>query len=352
MKRYSSGLMLAGAMALSASGAQAGAIAADPNPISFDAGFGKITVSGQASGLAFYQSNATNLFPGDEETELDVDNALITVQKSDGMFQFYVQAGLYSFPTVGIPYDKAEDQNSFLGPVPVAYGKLQLSDSFSIEAGKLPTLVGAELAFTPQNINIERGLLWWQEPVSSRGVQANFASGPLSVSVSWNDGYYTDVWNTASGLISYAIDSSNTLAFDASVTPDYGGAAGNQIYNLMYTFTSDPWTFGPYLQYQSINHSGGSEWGIGVLASYQITPEWSLNGRVEYEDSSGTGWTLAYGPKSSAWSLTATPTWQKGIFFARGELSYAGLSDETFGFGKAFNQDNQFRAMLETGVEF
>ena len=345
-------LMGAAALSLAATGAQAGAIAANPNPISFDAGFGKIAVSGQVSGLAFYQSDATRLYPGDSETYLDVSNALVTVQKSDGMFQFYVQAGLYSFPTVGNPYDKANDQNSFLGPVPVAYAKLQLSDQFSVSAGKLPTLVGAELAFTPQNINIERGLLWWQEPVSSRGVQANYVSGPLSIALSWNDGYYTNVWNTMSGLISYAFDSSNTLAFDASVTPDYMGNAGNQIYDLMYTYTQDALTFGPYIQYQSVNHSGGSEWGIGGLASYQFTPEWSLNGRVEYEASSGTGALFAYGPKSKAWSLTVTPTWQKGIFFARGEVSYTGLSDWTSGFGSGLNKDSQFRAMFETGVVF
>ena len=67
-------------------------------------------------------------------------------------------------------------------------------------------------------------------------MQVNYASGPLSIAVSWNDGYYTDVWNTVSGLISYAIDDSNTIAFDVSSTPDYMGNAGNQIYDLMYTY--------------------------------------------------------------------------------------------------------------------
>jgi len=341
--------MGAAAVALTASGAQAGAIAANPNPISFDSGFGKITVTGQVSGLAYYQSDATHLTPGDASGYLDIDNALITVAKSDGMFQFVVQAGLYSFPTVGYPYDKANDQNSFLGPVPVAYAKVQLSDEFSVSAGKLPTLVGAELAFTPQNINIERGLLWWQEPISSRGVQANYTSGPFSLAVSWNDGYYTNVWNTFSALASYAINSSNTIAFDVSATPDYMGNSAHQIYDLMYTFTQDALTFGPYAQYESVSHGGGDEWGIGVLASYQLAPEWSLNGRFEYE-ATNSGGLLVYGPNSKAWSLTVTPTWQRGLFFARGELSYTGLADQTFGFGSALNKDNQFRAMFETGI--
>ena len=337
------------ASALSAGPAQAGAIAPNANPISFDSGFGKVVVSGQLSGLAYYQSDATHLTPGDASGYLDVGNALVSVAKTDGMFQFYVQAGLYSFPTVGFPYDKANDQNSFLGPVPVAYAKLQLTDEFSISAGKLPTLVGAELAFTPQNINIERGLLWWQEPVSSRGVQLNYASGPLSVAVSWNDGYYSDVWNSFSGLVSYAIDGENTLAFDASVTSDTSLTLGHQIYDIIYTYNAAPVTFGPYVQYENYDHGGGSEWGLGVLASYQLDPEWSLNGRFEYETSDNGG-ALAFGPKSKAWSLTFTPTWQRGIFFARAEASYTGLSDYTVGFGYALNKDNQFRAMFETGV--
>lgn len=361
MKNFVSGLLLAGAMSLIAAGsAEAGAIAANPNPITFDAGFGNITVGGSLTGLAFYQNNAEHASPGDAETWADIDNAMVSIAKTDGFFQFFVEGGLYSFPTVGNPYDKSSDQNSLLGVVPVAYAKFQLTDEFSIQAGKLPTLVGAELPFTTQNANIERGLLWWQEPIVSRGVQANYASGPLSISVSWNDGYYSNVWNTFSGLISYAINDANTLAFDTSITPDRGLIDGHQIYDLMYTYNAAPWTVGPYVQYENYSHSGGSEWGIGVLASYQFTPEWSLNGRVEYETASSDCCALEYGPSSSAWSLTVTPTWQKGIFFIRGEASYTTLPDYThftigsttfgLGFGTTGGKSDQFRALVETGI--
>jgi hypothetical protein len=321
-------------------------------------------VSGQLAGLAYYQSDATHAATGDAQDFADISNALIAVAKTSGFFQFYVQAGLYSFPTVGNAYDKASDQNSLLGPVPVAYAKLQLTDEFSVSAGKLPTLVGAELAFTPQNINIERGLLWWQEPITSRGVQANYASGPLSIAVSWNDGYYTNLWNTGSALISYAIDDSNTIAVDASITGGSDGTLmkGHQIYNIMYTYNAAPWTFGPYAQYEHYDSGVGSEWGIGVLGSYQFTPEWSLNARAEYETTDDA--VLEYGfpfpgyEKASAFSLTVTPTYQKGIFFARGEVSYTDLPDYAhtpfigLGFGENGTSSDQFRAMFETGVVF
>ena len=353
MKGFVSGLMMATAMVLSATAAEAGAIAPNATPITFDPGIGSnLTVSGQLSGLAYYQTNATHAFPGDNSSYLDLDNAMVGIAKTDGIFQFDVQAGEYDFPVVGYPYTKASTTTSdTFGVVPIAYAKLQLSDTFSVEAGKLPTLIGAELPFTTQNANIERGLLWNQEPLISRGVQANYASGPLSVSVSWNDGNYTNRWNTFSGLISYAIDSVNTLAFDAAITGDSGPYAKNQIYDLMYTYSNAPWTVGPYVQYQT-QSGNGDEWGVGLLASYQFTPTWSLNGRIEYEDSSNSSGLLIYGPGSSAFSATITPTWQKGIFFVRGELSYASLGSNSLGFGKLDNKNDTFRAMLETGVSF
>ena len=335
----------------SMSAASAGAILANPKPITLASDWGDISVSGQLSGLAYAQSNASHAQPGDATANLDVSNAMVTVQKSSGFFQFYVQAGLYSFPTVGQPYEKASSQNSLLGPVPVAYAKLQFTDTLSLEAGVLPTLVGAELAFTPQNINIERGLLWWQEPISSRGVQFNYASGPLSVSLSWNDGYFSNILNSFSGLASYAIDSSNSVALDASITPDTRATLGHQIYNVMYTYNHGKWNIGPYLQFENYAHSSGSDFGLGLLTSYQLTQQWSLNGRAEYE-SSGQGTALSYGPNSKAWSLTFTPTWQQGIFFARAEFSYVGLGHQTWGFGSALTQAGQVRALFETGIAF
>ncbi len=344
-------LMGTGWLLASMSTASAGAILANPKPITLASGFGDITVSGQLTGLAYAQSNASHTQPGDASASLDLSNALITVQKSSGFLQFYAQAGLYSFPTVGQPYENSSSQNSLLGPVPVAYAKLQFTDALSLEAGKLPTLIGSELGFTPQNITIERGLLWWQEPIVSRGLQLNYASGPLSVSLSWNDGYYSNIFNSFSGLLSYAIDASNTFAVDASITPDTRTSLGHQIYNAMYTYSHGKWNIGPYLQYERYARASGSDVGLGLLASYQLTQQWSLNGRADYE-TSGNGMALSYGPRSKAWSLTFTPTWQQGIFFARAELSYVGLGHQSAGFGPALTQASQVRALFETGIVF
>ncbi len=90
-----------------------------------------------------------NAVPGDKEGRLDVGNLQLQFQKTEGLFQFYVQGGLYSLPSLGTPYLVASQVNKqFFGPVPVVYGKLAPTDAFSIQGGKLPTLFGAEYTFT------------------------------------------------------------------------------------------------------------------------------------------------------------------------------------------------------------
>jgi len=89
----------------------------------------------------------------------------------------------------------------------------------------------------------------------------------------------------------------------------------------------------------------------------------SIAGRAEYIASSGGDCGVAadcaptnlfYGPKSRAWSLTVTPTYQRGIFFARTELSYTRIDrvTEGYGFGSNFDKRDQVRGMFEAGVLF
>jgi putative OmpL-like beta-barrel porin-2 len=100
-------------------------------------------------------------------------------------------------------------------------------------------------------------------------------------------------------------------------------------------------------------------WGGAILANYNINDNWNLAGRAEYVSSSGSltdgsANPLGFGPGSSAWSFTVTPTWQDGIFFARLEGSYVGVSDPApgFAFGKSGNSKSQERLVLETGILF
>jgi hypothetical protein len=364
------------------------------NSASFDAGpLGKLTVNGVATGIGYAQDNPGFDLDGrlNKTTGVDFSNAMVTIQKSDGPIQFVVQAGGYSFPALGTPFTTAtRTMTDLFGVVPVGYLKIVPNSVFSFEAGQLPTLIGAEAPFTYQNINIERGLLWNQEPLISRGVQFNFAKGPWALSVSWNDGYYTGTYTTISGNITYTFKNSDTLILDGQgntssnfrtcaifgkcfspallgfggpigFSVPTGGQSQGQIFNLIYNHSSGPWAVTAYGQYSNIPQTAvgglivpsGSSYGGAVLAKYSFTPEVSLAGRVEWIGSSGSA-SLLYGPGSNAWSITLTPTYQKDIFFARIEGSYVGIGSGSVGaeFGSAFNKTSQFRGFIEGGVIF
>jgi len=357
-----------------------------PNPLKFCAGpLGQLDVQGVASGMAFYQDNpqggAGTL--GAKRVGASITNGMVIIQKENGPIQFYIQAGAYSFPTLAesIPSASADIQD--FGALPVAYLKIAPSSNYSMEIGQLPTLIGAESAFTYQNINIERGLLWDMEPIISRGIQFNGSAGPLSASIAWTDGYFSNRYNVMSGLLSYAINGSNTLSFYAqgslgksrlSSNDVAYSALGNesQIYGVEYEYSSGPWMIEPYFQYMhtpkapllNVNHAFDN-YGGALLADYSFTKTISLGTRVEYLrvggplgyglNSNGIASSLTGLPADShAWSITLTPTYQSGGFFARAELSYVTASAPAgLGFsGAEGTNTNQLRGMVETGFMF
>ena len=84
----------------------------------------------------------------------------------------------------------------------------------------------------------------------------------------------------------------------------------------------------------------------------------SLAGRGEYITSTGSvadqAVNLMYGPCSAAWSATLTPTFQRGGFFVRGDLSFVRANNFTPGdaFGLTGMNPNQPRAVAEIGFIF
>jgi hypothetical protein len=340
------------------------------NPYNVDTGpLGKIYFSGQFSAFGSWETNAG--FGSNEKGKFELSNAQIEIQKTDGVVQFYVQAGAYNFPSLGAPVlSTGRITDDTYKVVPVAFLKLQPTAEWSIQIGKLPTLIGAEYTFTFENLNIARGLLWNQEPAISKGVQVNYAKGPLTVSVSLNDGYYSSHYTTISGLVSYVLNPKDTLAFAASGNTSETNVSrfatpiaqnNGTIWNLLWTHTEGPWVINPYLQYSTtpkINKYGltssASTFGGAVLAKYTVNSLFNIAGRAEYISSSGSDVALLYGTKSDAWSLTLTPTVQFKLFFVRGEVSYTKIESGTVGamFGKNGDKTDQVRAMIETGVLF
>jgi hypothetical protein len=344
--------------------------------------FGKIEITGILSGMGLFNNNP--VVHGDEG-HVDVSNAQVFIQKTSGWFQFFAQGGAYNLPVVGAQFLKTSDttEQNF-GPFPVGYVKL-VKGGFNLEVGALPTLIGDEYIFTFENMNIQRGLLWNQEPVISRGIQLNDTYKKLTLSFSWNDGFYSDRYTSLSGLLAYAINGANTLTFAA------GGNAGStyvrtgpasfptssyqnneQVYNLIYTYTKGNVTISPYYQYTvvksdpiyssfGLSPTGAHTNGGALLANYNFKHGFSLAVRPEYIKSSGSPTTgeanlLGYGSGTGAFSFTVTPTWVKDAFFLRGDVSIVHLTNfvagSSAGFGIGFANTNQARGAIEAGFMF
>jgi hypothetical protein len=315
-----------------------------------------------------------NWIPGDQSSHWDLSNGQIFVQKTTGWWQFYLQAGAYNIPALGTPFlSTGHTLSAFYGPLPVGFLKL-VKGGFSAEIGELPTLIGAEYTFTFENLNIERGLLWGQEPAISRGIQLNEAYKKITASVSWNDGFYSNRYNWLSGSVAYAFNAANTLSFVAAGnagTTTYSTTAAplylnnSSVYNIIYTYTKGNWYIQPYWQYTDVSSSkkigvpkGTDTDGFAFLFNYNFKHGLSLALRPEYISTSGStkdgSVNLLYGPGSNAFSFTVTPTYQKGSFFTRVDLSVVDARSVTLGdaFGKTGTATTQTRGVIEAGFLF
>jgi putative OmpL-like beta-barrel porin-2 len=348
-------------------------------PHTFSAGpFGTVAITGILSGMGFTQSNYQGLL-GDKPTHWDLSNGQIFLQKTSGWWQFYLQGGAYNLPDLGVPFIKTTDTlTQFYGPLPVAYLKL-VKGNFNVEVGELPTLIGAEYTFSFENMNVERGLLWNQENAISRGVQINDTYKKLSLSVSWNDGFYSNVYNWITGTAAYAFNSSNTLSFigggnvgTTRPSPNFTAATpiaqdNGAVYEVLYTYSHENWTITPYWQYTHVPVNvaagipeSGSTNGGALLLNYNFKHGVSLAVRPEYITSNGSATDpfapnlLGYGAGSNAFAFTVTPTYQKGGFFLRGDLAVVDARSATpgFAFGPLGTKDTQTRGVIEAGFMF
>src|SRR5208337_4662294 len=342
-------------------------------PATFDAGpLGKLSVNGIVTGFAQFQNNYV---PGDNYAQATLSNGQIFIQKADGKLQYYIQAGVYTMPTLSVPFVNAQNTvNNFYGPVPVAFLKLPVGKTTSFQIGSLPTLMGAESTFTYQNFNIERGLVWNQENAINRGLQVNQTLNKyLSASVSWNDGYYSNRYSWLSGsatltkgphsLVYDGMGNLGQTVFQTAATPVQNNS---YMHVVIYTYTKGPWIISPYFQYSKLPTNatvgvpkGTSATGGAINASYAFKSGFSLPARVEFLSSSGSATDgsvnlLGFGAGSGGVTFTATPTYQKGGMYLRGDLAWVHATDYTPGsvFGKTGTNADQFRAVLEFGFIF
>ncbi len=332
-----------------------------------------------ATGLAAAQSNTSNASPKDFG---DVSNAQVMIQKTSGWLQLFAMGGAYSQPALAGNYTRAYTQtDGTWGFFPVGWISLAPSDEWRLDIGKIFAIGGGENTFTYQNINIQRGLLWTQTNVVTRGMQLNYTGSAFSANLAWTDGSYSNTYNWISGQVSVPINERHgvNVSWTGSVSANAMNTMAtpllqnnSQITTLNYGYNSPHWSITPYLQMTvvpaapqvGIMGTSGTQ-GAAVMGAYRLNPNdggkaakqnITLPLRLEYLNSWGNSGVstnnLMYGPNSAAWSATLTPTWQRGAWFARLEGSYVRALNPTPGaaFGLNSNANSQARVMLEAGI--
>ena len=148
-------------------------------------------------------------------------------------------------------------------------------------------------------MNIERGLVWAQEPIIGRGVQVGYTQGPLAFALQWTDGFYSNRYTWLTGSATYTIDPANSFVLAAggnlahttkvtTTTPFFQTTAvplfqnNETLVSLAYTYNAAPWTITPYFQYTNVPtassigaFSSASTIGGAVLANYTFADDFS-----------------------------------------------------------------------------
>jgi len=326
---------------------------------------GTIKVSGA---LTVYIINSNNRAVNDDkETRYDVGSAIVSLSKSAEPLGFTLVGGAYAFPVVGLGLIRTSQYTDPFSPIPVAYVEYSPMKGLSVQAGKLPTIIGYESAFTYQNNYIQRGLVWNMQPVINNGVRLTYSTELFFVKLGVNDGFYTlsttdpkPALEASLGLtpIKDGSIALNVILPDKDSSPNNTANPSNKReLNLVAFYTLDKLSLGAdllYVEAPRSNTAGVSEKakasGVALHLSYDLKP-FKLSGRIEYVvDNSDAGGIdlVGLGDGNKAWTFTVTPAYAQGPFFFRGGLSYV-KADQPFTLN---GKKDQTRVGVEVGFMF
>ena len=360
-----------------------------PSPAATPYASGTIGGAFMIFGMQSYNANATGSLSSpagaDQQGHTDVSDLLVNASYTSGYYKVSTTIGGYNFPTVGTAINQTfNDYASQTGGaacanvscytvVPLAQVTYTSPNShWTIYAGKIGTLIGAEGAFTYQNVNIERGLGWALEPVVSRGGHIGYSNGPWTFAVEVNDGFYSGKLHTIEYEAAWAPSSSTSWTFvgmnpESNTPGNVTSFIANQSeYNLMYSRTAGKWQFSPYALWVSSPScatlgytKAESDYAVSLLGSYAFSSTASVGFRIEdAENQASTSDTspnafLLYGPGSSATTYTLTPALKfGGNGIIRFEWSHVTVRNGIAGtiFGPSGSLTSQNRIGFEVGA--
>jgi len=317
--------------------------------------------------LTIYGMQTSNRVGLDKRTRYDVGSAILNISKPAQPFGFNILGGSYSMPVVGVGISKATEYTDLFSPIPIAYFELSPVKGLSLQVGKLPTIIGYESAFTYQNNYIQRGLVWNMQPVVNNGVRLSYSGDLFFFKLGINDGFYTLSTSDPKPALEGSVgitpikDSSvgiNFLIPDKSAKPNPTSAPANKReLNLLASYTFDKLSLGVdavYVEAPKDLKAGVLEKakasGLAFHVSYDLKPI-KLSGRIEsVKDNSDAGSVdlVGLGDNNRAWTITLTPSYSKGPFLIRGDISWVSAKHPFTNNGKK----SQTRVGLELGLLF
>ena len=321
---------------------------------------GTINVSGALSVYTIHSNNKTD----DRKTRYDVGSAIISLSKPAEPFGFTLIGGAYATPVVGLGLSKTSEYTDPYSPIPVAYVEYSPVKGLSIQAGKLPTIIGYESALTYLNNNIQRGLVWNMQPVVNNGVRITYSTDLFSVKLGVNDGFYTlskkDPKPALEASVGLTPIKDGSIAFNV-IVPHKDSTTNKRELNLVASYELDKLSLGADLLYVEAPRSDkagvlekAKASGVALHVSYDLKP-FKLSGRIEYvKDNSDAGLgtegidLVGIGDGNKGWTFTVTPAYTHGPLFLRGEISYVN-ADKPFTLN---GKKDQIRVGVEVGFMF
>ena len=228
-------------------------------------------------------------------------------------------------------------------------------------------------------MNIFRGLLWNQEPLISRGVQANYTAGPVDHQRVLERRLLLGPLQLALRLRRLGDQQRPTPSVGHRRQPGHDGLfrrladprapeqRQEQLDNLIYTYTNGAWIAQAYFQYADTGNDGGARLSARTRprrarASSSTTPSRTPAGTspAAFEDISSTGHAgrrpaqpaVRPGQQRLVLHAHADLPVRASLHPRRGLLRRAGTSTRGAGFGPSGTSTSQTRFAIETGILF
>ena len=323
-----------------------------------------LEMGGGVTTAYFYVTNVGEE-PNDKFTVTNLDFDL----KSNISSEITFEAGLGSshLPDLLTPFDEVEFEVEF------AWVDIELTEKFSVSAGKLLTNIGYELFDTFNNPNYHYGLVWYGQPVNYPGVRFTYnidedvqIYGEYNHDTSGKFVGITPKDAAAAGIIGSIGNFNFALNyFDYAGTKNIADIVlATQIANFDVALNADYQWLDDGAK-DTLKALGATDvedyaYGIALYLIPHVTEHIVVPVRIEYvyDGQSTNGTTVIdegiYGISGdNAWSFTITPTWHptKNTYF-RGEFAYVVTDEKGFENENGEEKDNRTLVGVEAGFLF